>query len=55
MVFSPGIAGRMLAFLTAGPAAAAAATPFPELTEREREVLDLVAQARDAGLGTDRG
>jgi DNA-binding NarL/FixJ family response regulator len=43
-VFGPGLADRVLAYFTrpAGPA-----MPFPELTEREREVLALIA----AGLG----
>ena len=40
-VFGPTIAKRMLAFFTGTPAMTA---PFPELTEREREILDLVAQ-----------
>ena len=42
VVFSSGIASRVLAFFAAGPAATLA--PFPELTEREREILDLVAR-----------
>lgn len=41
-IFSPGVASRVLAHFGAG-AAAAAPVPFPELTAREREVLDLVA------------
>ena len=45
VVFSAGIASRVLSFFAAGPGAAAAALePFPGLTEREREVLDLVAR-----------
>ena len=45
VVFSAGIAARVLAFFAAGPGAAAAALdPFPGLTEREREILDLVAR-----------
>jgi DNA-binding NarL/FixJ family response regulator len=43
VVFSASIAGRVLAYFAAGTAGAGAA-PFPELTEREREVLDLVAR-----------
>ncbi len=39
-IFSVGIARRMLTYLTGPPRAA---DPFPELTPREREVLDLVA------------
>jgi DNA-binding NarL/FixJ family response regulator len=40
VVFSAGIAGRVLSYFSAGPSVA----PFPELTEREREVLDLLAR-----------
>ncbi len=43
VVFSAGIAGRVQAWFAAGRPGAAA-SPFPELTEREREVLDLVAR-----------
>jgi DNA-binding NarL/FixJ family response regulator len=43
VVFSSGIASRVLAFFAAGPGTPAA-VPFPELTEREREILDLVAR-----------
>jgi DNA-binding NarL/FixJ family response regulator len=42
VVFSSSIAQRVLAFFAGGRTAAA--TPFPELTDREREVLDLVAR-----------
>jgi DNA-binding NarL/FixJ family response regulator len=47
VVFSAAIAGRVLAWFRGGGAAAGGAgavAPFPELTEREREVLDLVAR-----------
>lgn len=43
VVFSSGIASRVLAFFAAGPATHTLA-PFPELTDREREILDLVAR-----------
>jgi DNA-binding NarL/FixJ family response regulator len=43
VVFSSGVAAHVLRFFTAGPALGKA-TPFPELTDREREVLDLVAR-----------
>ena len=45
VVFSSGIASRVLAFFAtgSGPSTAALA-PFPGLTEREREILDLVAR-----------
>jgi DNA-binding NarL/FixJ family response regulator len=45
VMFSSAIAGRVLSFFAAGPSAAGASlAPFPELTDREREVLDLVAR-----------
>lgn len=40
-IFGPGVAQRVLAFFSAGPSAAE--PPFPELTPRERDVLDLLA------------
>ena len=47
VLLGPDVAARALSYLTgsrtAGP------TPFPELTEREREVLDLVAGGLDNG------
>ncbi len=42
-IFSPGVAKRVLGFLTAPRPDA---DPFPELTVREREVLDLMAAGR---------
>ncbi|MEV0126732.1 response regulator transcription factor [Streptomyces sp. NPDC050703] len=45
-VFGPEVAGR-IAELLAGERGPAAARPFPDLTEREREVLDLVARGLD--------
>jgi DNA-binding NarL/FixJ family response regulator len=42
-IFSPAIAQRMIRYFAALPQSAAAIT-FPELTEREREILDLMAQ-----------
>ena len=41
-IFSPGVARRVLGYF-AGPPPAAASLPFPELTARERGVLDLIA------------
>jgi DNA-binding NarL/FixJ family response regulator len=41
-IFGAGVARRVQAFFAAGPTGRAA--PFPELTEREREVLDLIAR-----------
>ena len=42
-IFGPGIAQRVLRFFAAPPRPAA--DPFPELTAREREILDLLAAA----------
>ena len=44
-IFGPGVAQRVLAFFRAGPSAAEPA--FPDLSPREREILDLLA----GGLG----
>lgn len=45
VLFGPGIAARAVSYLAGaqqrGP------TPFPDLTDREREILDLVAQGMD--------
>jgi DNA-binding NarL/FixJ family response regulator len=46
-VFGPRIADRVLAFFSAAALRGAAAVPFPQLSAREREVLDLVAQGCD--------
>jgi DNA-binding NarL/FixJ family response regulator len=45
-VFGPRVADRVLAFF-ASTGRARAAVPFPQLTEREREVLALVAEGAD--------
>ena len=47
-IFGASIARRMMSFFAAGPRAAAA-TPFPELTERELEILGLIAEGRSNG------
>jgi len=44
-VFGPGVAERMIGFFSA-PRSAAPQRAFPELTEREEEVLSLVAQGK---------
>ncbi|MGW3819080.1 response regulator [Streptomyces sp. NPDC005046] len=50
-VIAPGVAARLLGRLAP---AAAPATPFPELTAREREVLDRVARGyRNARVAAD--
>ena len=45
-VFGPGVAARVLDLVSAGPPAAPATEPFPDLTPREREVLELLAGGR---------
>jgi DNA-binding NarL/FixJ family response regulator len=47
-IFSPAIARRMIAFFDSPPAAVAHVV-FPDLTEREREILQLLAQGRNNG------
>jgi DNA-binding NarL/FixJ family response regulator len=44
-IFSPAIAARLIDFFAA-PKPAAAPDAFPELTEREHEILDLIAQGK---------
>jgi DNA-binding NarL/FixJ family response regulator len=46
-VFGSRVADKVLAFFAAAAGAPRAAVPFPALTDREREVLDLVAQGCD--------
>ncbi|MGW0657864.1 response regulator [Streptodolium elevatio] len=48
-VFGPRIAQRVLAFFSASPAHTRGAVPFPQLTDREREILDLLAHGLDNG------
>ena len=43
-IFGPAVATRMLAYFATPPTTP---TPFPELTAREREVLDLLAAGRN--------
>jgi DNA-binding NarL/FixJ family response regulator len=47
-IFSPAIAARLIAFFDAPPPAASQIA-FPELTEREREILRLIAQGKNNG------
>jgi DNA-binding NarL/FixJ family response regulator len=51
-VFGPAIARRMVDFFAAAAQASAAAA-FPELTGREREILDLIARGRANGQIAD--
>jgi DNA-binding NarL/FixJ family response regulator len=43
-IFSPNVATRMLAFFAASPQGGAPPQAFPTLTEREGEILNLIAQ-----------
>jgi len=47
-IFGPGVAARVLGYFSAPPTAQspAEAAPFPELTDRERDILDLLAAGR---------
>ena len=46
-IFGPAIARRIAEFFAAGPGAASAGEQaFPQLTAREREILELVAAGR---------
>lgn len=50
-IYGQAVAGRIVAFFT-GASEEYAAQAFPELTEREREVLDLIAQGlRNRAIG----
>lgn len=43
-LFGPAIAGRLTTFFQRGGGQETATTPFPDLTDRERELLRLIAQ-----------
>jgi DNA-binding NarL/FixJ family response regulator len=43
-IFSPAVASRVLAYFAASPPGGAPPQAFPTLTEREREILNLIAQ-----------
>lgn len=45
-IFAPGVARRVIAFFAASPSRGRGAQPFPDLTDRERDVLELIAQGR---------
>lgn len=46
-LFGPAIAGRLTAFFQRGEERETAVTSFPDLTEREHEVLALIAQGKN--------
>lgn len=45
-IFGPSVARRLIDFFAGGASPPAIAEPFPELTTREREVLDLIAAGK---------
>ncbi len=45
-IFGPGVAERVIGYFADPPVSAGRSYPFPELTEREREVLALLARGR---------
>ncbi len=47
VLFGPAIASRLTTFFQHAAGKGLSVSPFPELTEREREVLDLIAQGMD--------
>jgi len=58
-IFSPAVAERVLAYFAGSPLAASPPQAFPTLTEREREILNLIARghpnpsiARELSLST---
>ncbi len=46
-VFGPRVAEHVMSFFASGQTSPGAAVPFPQLTTREREVLDLLARGHD--------
>ena len=52
-IFGPGIARRLVGYFSR-PAPSGTGEPFPQLTEREREILDLIAAGRSNAEITSR-
>jgi DNA-binding NarL/FixJ family response regulator len=52
-IFSPAVAGRLVSLL-AGSSPAARSAVFPELTERERQTLELIAQGHKNAVIAER-
>jgi DNA-binding NarL/FixJ family response regulator len=49
VIFGAGVAAKALAFFTAAPTGGRSARPFPALTDRELEILQLIARGRNNG------
>ena len=49
VIFSPGVAGQMMKYFARDMQSTSDDTPFPELTPRENEVFDLLAQGLTNG------
>lgn len=45
-IFGPGVAARVLGYFAAPPAAIGVVDPFPDLTDRERTILGLLARGK---------
>lgn len=45
-IFGPGVAARVLSYFSSAPSSPQPDRPFPELTPREREILELLASGR---------
>ena len=54
-IFSPAIATRVLAYFAASPQDGAPPQAFPTLTDREREILSLLARMRTRAGGQPKG
>jgi DNA-binding NarL/FixJ family response regulator len=48
-IFGPGIASRVLGYFSSPPEPARVEDPFPELTARERDILELLAAGKRTG------
>lgn len=45
-IFGPGVASRVLGYFAAPPATIGVVDPFPDLTDRERTILGLLARGK---------
>ncbi|HET9649399.1 MAG TPA: response regulator transcription factor [Microlunatus sp.] len=54
VVFGPGVANKVLDYFASGAAPGQASQPFPDLTERERAILSLLAEGHRTAAIADR-